>query len=1076
MKLKTLILIIFFNILITLQPNAEILIRNNFEKVSIDEGLSNNYVTCIFQDSKGYIWIGTEDGLNRYDGKTIKIYNCNSKNNNSLSSTYITDLTEDYLGNIWIGTDDGLDILLTDTDTVISMNDLEDGWNLKINALLRSSYDKNIIWVGTENGLMKIDVKSKTIDKLYHIEDDENSLTSSSVTCLEEGKDNSLWVGTKLGMNIVDKNLNVYSSSFRDKLFITDLVEDSYGNIFIISKDIILLYNIGEDKRHLLYMLNSEGVRRYNITENKLEDIFILKDNKVNFYKNIVFVEKKDGVWLSSTQGAIRYSRNKGTINLFTRDSSIENSISSNIITCFYEDKNGVVWIGTDKGVNILNSNAVFNYINKEEFKNVVSMIEQDEYIWIATKFKGIYIYNKNNGKLVNKLYEEDKFTFSDRYIKRLFKINDKYIIISTNKEIICLNIKNDGYENAEIYNYYSDELNYMYNDGDKVWIANTEGFYSYDIEKSKKTYYNEEIKAFGINPTHIKVILPDSKDKNIIWLGGSNTGLVKYDKQEGIIDVYVNEPSNKNSLISNYITCMKFDDNDDLWIGSNIGLSKFETKTKKFTTYTTSEGLTNNFINSILIDNNGDIWTSTNKGLNRFKIKDNRFTNYSKMDGLYGYQFNLDSSLKLSDGTILFGSTEGLTYFNTNDLVEHTQNKDKVVIGEIFVGKDKVIYDGNELVLKYNYKNLHINYFLPNYAGINNVTYDYMLQGIDNEWTFIDSKNNLELKSLEPGKYTLKIRARNGNGELTEETSINIRIKNPIWKTPLAYIIYFVVLLIFFIYVFNYVKILRHLVDKKTRNLKNQLEENNRLSQKLIEYEKFKNNYFVNLSHELRTPINVVNSTVQLINLLNSNEGITQEKLNSYMGIISRSCNNLLKIINDIIDSSKIESGKYKINKKNNDIVYLVEEASLTMSKFIEEKGLQLIIDPDMEEKVISCDEIEIERCVINLLGNAVKFTPEGGEIRVLIKEVNDNIEITIEDTGVGIAKEDQEFIFKRFEQADGAEVTKVSSSGIGLTLVKYIVELHGGYVKLESEVNKGSKFIIGLPDTIEVSEEDKQ
>ncbi|WP_304681419.1 two-component regulator propeller domain-containing protein, partial [uncultured Clostridium sp.] len=304
--------------------------------------------------------------------------------------------TEDYLGNIWIGTDDGLDILLTDTDTVISMNDLEDGWNLKINVLLRSSYDKNIIWVGTENGLMKIDVKSKTIDKLYHIEDDENSLTSSSVTCLEEGKDNSLWVGTKLGMNIVDKNLNVYSSSFRDKLFITDLVEDSYGNIFIISKDIILLYNIGEDKRHLLYMLNSEGVRRYNITENKLEDIFILKDNKVNFYKNIVFVEKKDGVWLSSTQGAIRYSRNKGTINLFTRDSSIENSISSNIITCFYEDKNGVVWIGTDKGVNILNSNAVFNYINKEEFKNVVSMIEQDEYIWIATKFKGIYIYNKN--------------------------------------------------------------------------------------------------------------------------------------------------------------------------------------------------------------------------------------------------------------------------------------------------------------------------------------------------------------------------------------------------------------------------------------------------------------------------------------------------------------------------------------------------------------------------------------------------------------------------------------------------------------------------------------------------------
>lgn len=1073
MKFKILMLVIFFNILIYLQPSAEILSRNNFEKVSIDEGLSNNYVTCIFQDSKGYMWIGTEDGLNRYDGKTIKIYNCNNKNENSLSSTYITDLAEDFLGNIWIGTDNGLDVLLTDNDTVIRMNDLNEGWNLKINSLLRSNYEKSIIWAGTENGLMKIDIENKRIDKLYHEEDNINSLSNSSVTCLQEDKDNTLWVGTKSGINVIDKNLNVYPSHFSKKLFITDIVKDSYGNVFIISKDTIFLYNISEDKRHFLYILNSEGLRRYNLIENKLEDIFIIKDNRVNFYKNIIFNEREDGIWLSSTQGAIRYSKSKGTINLFKRDSIVENSISSNVITCFHEDRNGVIWIGTDKGVNILNSNAVFSYINKEELQNVVSMVQQGENIWIATKFKGIYIYNTNSNELVNKLYDENKFTFSDRYIKRLFKINDKYIIISTNKEMICLNVKNDGYENAEIYDYYSAELNYMYNDGENVWIATTEGFFSYNIKTSKKVYYNEEIKRFGVNPKHIKYILPDSKDKNIIWLGGSNIGLVKYNKQEGIIDIYVNDPSNKNSLISNYITCMVFDENDNLWIGSNIGLSKFEPQIKKFTTYTTSEGLSNNFINSILIDNNNDIWISTNKGLNKFNIEDNRFINYSKMDGLYGYQFNLNSSLKLTDETILFGSTEGLTYFNINDLVENTRDKDSVVIGDILIDKDKVIYDENELVLKHNYKNLYISYFLPNYAGINNVTYEYMLQGIDNEWTYIDSKNNLEIKSLEPGKYILKIRARGRNGELTDETKINIRVKSPLWKTPFAYIMYFVILLIVFIYIFNYVKILKHLVNKKTMHLKNQLEENKRLSQKLIEYEKFKNNYFVNLSHELRTPINVVNSTVQLINLLNSNEGITKEKLNSYMNIISKSCNNLLKIINDIIDSSKIESGKYKITKKNNDIVYLVEEASLTMSKFIEEKGLQLIIDPDMEEKVISCDEIEIERCVINLLGNAVKFTEEGGEIRVYIKEVEGNIEIIVEDTGVGIAKEDQEFIFKRFGQAEGAEVTKVSSSGIGLTLVKYIVELHGGYVKLESEINKGSRFIIGLPDTVENIEE---
>ena len=174
-------------------------------------------------------------------------------------------------------------------------------------------------------------------------------------------------------------------------------------------------------------------------------------------------------------------------------------------------------------------------------------------------------------------------------------------------------------------------------------------------------------------------------------------------------------------------------------------------------------------------------------------------------------------------------------------------------------------------------------------------------------------------------------------------------------------------------------------------------------------------------------------------------------------------------QIINDIIDTSKIESGKYKINKKNNDIVYIVEEAALNMSKFIEEKGVSLIIDPDMEEKIISCDEVEIERCIINLLGNAVKFTDKGGEIRVYIKELKNNIEITIEDTGIGISQEDQEFIFKRFSQVEGTEVMKTSSSGIGLTLVKYIVELHHGYIRLESEINKGSRFTIGIPDVLE-------
>ena len=438
-------------------------------------------------------------------------------------------------------------------------------------------------------------------------------------------------------------------------------------------------------------------------------------------------------------------------------------------------------------------------------------------------------------------------------------------------------------------------------------------------------------------------------------------------------------------------------------------------------------------------------------------------------MDGIHGNQFNINSSLKNKDGMMIFGSTNGITYFNPEDIENPIGNKNKVVFGDIFIGKNKVSYNNKELILEHYDKDLSIEYFLPIYENLNNITYEYMIEGIDSNWIYVDRKSYLNIKTLEPGKYTLKMRARDGHGNLTKETSMNIRVKSPIWKTPLAYLIYIVILLAIAFYIFNYVKILQNLVNHKTMKLNKQLEENKKLREEIINNEKFKNNYFVNLSHELRTPINVITSILQLTDNMMRNKTMTYKKAEGYIEIINRNCENLLKIINDIIDSSKIETGNYKINKNNNNIVYIAEEVALNMSNFIEGKGLSLIIDPEIEEKVISCDETEIERCVINLLGNAVKFTPEGGEIRVYIKEVKGYIEITIEDNGIGISKEDQEFIFKRFSQVEGNGATKATSSGIGLTLVKDIVDLHGGYIRLESELNKGSKFTIGLPDISE-------
>lgn len=1074
MRFKILIVFILLNILIPIKSSAEISNNAKFESISIDDGLSNENVTSIFQDSKGYMWIGTKDGLNRYDGELIKIYNCNTEDKNILSSTYINDIEEDVNGNIWIATDYGLDFLITKTDSIIRMKDIEDKYNLgnlKITSILKSSYDENIMWVGTENGLVKFDIKNKNIEAFYHDPKDSNSLTSSSITCLEEDENNRIWVGTKQGINIIDKNSMINSNKDKeqeDNLFISHISRDNLGNIWISTKQDIFIYNTRDGKDDSVVILNNTEIKKYNIKEKSINTIHTFDDNSVKLYNSSIFNDSKDNVWLSSTDGAIRYSRDKRNFELFNKNKDFKYTITSNSITCFYEDSNGTIWIGTDRGINILNDTVIFNYVNAEN-KNIVSILQHNNYILIATKYKGIYVYDKEKDNVVNIIYNEKNLSSKDQYIKSVFEIDDNNILIVTNKETMSYNIEENSYKEILISDDYSSDINHIYSDKECIWIASAIDFYSYNIKTGEKIYHSERLNSLGINHGRIKYILQDNKNKDIIWLGGIDIGLVKYHKQKGVLERYISNTSNKNSLINNYINCMTFDSLGNLWIGTNIGLSKFDVDTKKFTSYTTAEGLTNNFINSILIDNNDDIWISTNKGLNKFDIKKNYFVRFMSMDGLYGYQFNLNSSLKLNNGNIIFGSTEGITYFNPDELGNYEMHKNEVEIGDIYVGKNKTVYDGKELVLKHNYKNLYINYFLPNYESLNNITYEYMLEGIDSDWIYIDSRSSLDFKSLESGKYTLKIRARYCHGELSPETHMNIKIKSPIWKTPLAYTIYIFIIFTLFMYIFNYVKILHHLVNKKTMKLNKQLVENKRLSKEIIDNEKFKNNYFVNLSHELRTPINVIISTVQLINSLIKNKNITYEKLDQYMSIIGKNCDNLLRIINDIIDSSKIETGKYKIHKKNNDIVYIVEEAALNMSKFIEEKGLYLIIDPDMEEKIVYCDETEIERCIINLLGNAVKFTEEGGEIRVYIKEIENNIEITVEDTGIGISKEDQAFIFNRFSQAEGSGAIKSSSSGIGLTLVKYIAELHDGYIRLESEINEGSRFTIGIPSIVE-------
>lgn len=1031
----------------------------NFNNLSTNDGLTSDLITYIYQDSIGYMWIGTKDGLNQYNGNMVVQYTYEYENEKSLTSPCITSINEDSYGNIWVGTDSGLNIINRDKDKVIRIESGEYNEDIlsdyEITSIYRDSY--GVMWVGTTNGLNRYDEKNNKFIK-YYSDGTNKSITNNYITDIDENESGELWISTMNGISIMDlRTYSIRNGTDRDSNIncIYNVDKDNDGNMWVLGEESVFK------------IINSDyGVGIYNIY-----DCENLSGNMTK-----VLCHSNGDVWLSRGTGLIRYTLSSNETKIYTETS---NYLISNSISCLYEDKSGVLWIGTNKGVSILNTKQQFstrinNILIQDQIgeKSVKAFLQDgDNDLWIATEEDGLLQFDISEDKMIRFIYHEDsESSLLSNSIKYIMEGVNGNIIVSTEKGI---NIINKNTKEIISYPYEEINLNLFFNDNFKIvnddrysWSATEQGLYRYNRETYEVVNYRENFIENGISNYKISDIFQDESDENIFWLAGGKTGgLIKFHKTEGVIKNYLSNLE-ENSISYESINCIQGDGNGNLWIGTEVGLNKFNIEKETFTQYYDKDGLASNYINSVIIDDNENIWLGTNKGLSKFIINESRFINFTERDGVSGNQFNKRAAYKTKEGHLLFGTTEGVVSFNPDDIEEITPKVDKVVLDTLWINRELFISDGENIELNYDENNITIQYFLPNYTRIGSITYLYKMDEVNEEWLTGGKEGHATYTMLKPGKYTFRVKAVKSDGSFTEESTISFVIKKPFWQSNIAYCIFIIIALLIILNIVYRVKFLNKLVDKQTKEINRQLEENKKLYERNIRNEKFKNDYFVNLSHELRTPISIILSVIQLLDSLKESGNVTKERQLYYIDVIRKSSKSLLDIINDIIDSSKIESGTYKINKeKNIDIIYLVEETALNMSDYINSKGIELIIDPEVEELPICCDPNEMQRCIVNLIGNAVKFTEENGQIKVLIKADDNNVSVSIEDNGIGISKDDQEFIFKRFEQGKNINSTKVSSSGIGLTLVKYIVELHDGHVKLESELNKGSKFTIVLP-----------
>lgn len=686
----------------------------------------------------------------------------------------------------------------------------------------------------------------------------------------------------------------------------------------------------------------------------------------------------------------------------------------------------------------------------------VHGIYEDDEgYLWIGSRTKGVNIIDRENNtsKSINM---ENNNVIQSNSINDITGYKD-FIFVATDAGVLKINKKENTIQNYNLEDGLIGEnvKDIFVCDKNYLWIGSTNGLNLLDIENDKiidMTDYVDE-------GSYVRYVYQGQDGSYYIgFLRDGGLGIIEPNSKE--TKYYKNIPNDKTSISSNRVRYINEDSKGNIWIGTSYGLNKYDPKTKVFKRYTTSDGIANNTIYGVLVDDNDNIWVSTNKGISQIDTKNNTVNNLSVTDGLQGNEFNGNAAFKSKSGELFFGGINGLNAFYPED-VNSINNKSKVIF-DGFKVNDKDYLDINGLKFDNNTENIKIKFFTPVYSSNKNISYEYELIG-SNSSKATTKENYVIYNDLLPGKYTFKVRAVDSRGDISDSETIEFSIKYPFWMSPIACFIYLVIAILFIINNKYKLKYLDRLVKLRTKELEEQMIKNEELYNNNIKIEENKNKYLVNLSHELRTPLNVISSTNQLLLELSKKDNIKSDKLAYYIDISERNCNRLLNLVNNILDNTKLQSKMYTLNLKEVDIIYLVEETSLTLIDYIKSKSIELIIDPEVEEKVILCDDYEIERCIVNLVSNAAKFTPEGGNITITIKDLDDKVMISVLDTGVGIEEKYHKTIFDRFNQVDNDE--SKGGSGLGLSITSKIVELHKGEIYVESKVGEGSNFVIILP-----------